>query len=234
MTKEEIDAAIVAVESSISGLEGWVIPFAFLVAIGVAGEAVIGVKQLLNNRELKGLRINEAELITKERAALQKEVSNAKKAAADALLALQKFKAPRWPNEEQQAALISVFRRYPGMVAHFWVYPVGTPDSAPLAMLLSILMKLNGWETASWTIQSGYPSVGGVAVTWRDGEVKNMEAARAIVDTLNGAGIDALAPGPFEIDDKMIEPPNAVPMNGGANQKINVPTIRIFVGTKPQ
>jgi hypothetical protein len=143
----------------------------------------------------------------------------------------EKLLVPRWLTGEQQVDIRSRLAKFPGMIVHLWVYPAGTPDSFALSMLLSLLMKNEGWTTASWTVLSGFPSQGGVAVTWREGSDANKEAAQNLVAGLNAAGIGAIAPGPFEANDETIGPQfPAVPLDSATTA--TPPTIRIFIGTK--
>jgi hypothetical protein len=147
VTKEELDAAITVVESSISGMETWVIPFAILVAVGVAGEAVIGVKQLLNNRELHGLRVKQGEFIDQERAELKTGVAKAEKSAADSKLALEKFKAPRRVDFSNKALEIQL-APFPGTQWDALVAP--DIESRDFLSRLETALRIAKWAQIDW------------------------------------------------------------------------------------
>jgi hypothetical protein len=62
MGKDEVEAAISALETSIATLDTWVLVFAALVAIGVVGEAVLGVRHWMLDGRLRTVRHLESQL----------------------------------------------------------------------------------------------------------------------------------------------------------------------------
>ncbi len=201
-----------------------------IVIIALLVELVSGRIAKHFRAELDGAR--ELQLAT-----LQKEAAVATYRANESALALaelQKKLKPRWLPTEQQVDLMNVAKQFPGMVAHFWIYPEGAPDAYFFAMgLEGNLRDGAGWRTASWVSQSGHPSIGGLLITWRAGSAANKAAAEAIGKVLTAANIAWLPGGEFEQDDKTLGPEGepATPVPGNTNP--SPATIRIFVGQKP-
>lgn len=115
MTKEAVDAAIAAVEGSVTTTDTWVLLFAALVAIGVVGEAVLGIRHWILDGRLHALRTTQSQLHEKELTALRNDTTRlttegdqaraafrgAEARALEAQVALERFKAPRILSAEQ-------------------------------------------------------------------------------------------------------------------------------------
>lgn len=86
ITKEALDLAIKAVEQSIARIDTGVLIFGSLVAIGVTGETVLGIRHWIKDRQLRDLRGIESQMYGREILGLQGEISGAK-ASADQLKA---------------------------------------------------------------------------------------------------------------------------------------------------
>jgi hypothetical protein len=137
----------------------------------------------------------------------------------------------RWLTGEQQSALKAEVEKFPGIIVEIWVYPVGAPDADGFGMILALLMKNAGWSVSRWLMQVGFPSHGGVLITWRDGPELNKNAALGLLSILKAAGISAVAPGPFEANDDAIGPQISAVIEDEQKPTMK-PTIRIFVGSK--
>jgi hypothetical protein len=106
----------------IGNLEKWALFFGILVAIGVAGESVYGIRLYWNNRKLHEIEDRDATAQRKEIARLSNETAEAnvraKEAearAAEANLALERFKAPRTLTAEEFAHVTEAARPFAGM-----------------------------------------------------------------------------------------------------------------------
>jgi len=91
MTKDEVLAAIDTIESSLSTIDFWLWVFGAIVAIGVVGEAALGIAHLLKDAKLHQLRaiessIHETEItkLNNETVRLGTEAETARAAIAEA------------------------------------------------------------------------------------------------------------------------------------------------------
>jgi hypothetical protein len=171
----------------------------------------------------------------KDIARLTVEAEALRTQTAEAQLAARKIEekllVPRWLSGEQQGAIRSKLSEFPGTVAHIWIYPAGTADSFNFAHLLEAVLQHSNWVTASWTVQTGFPSLGGVLVRWRDGNETARNAAHALVNGLKNSGVGAVVGGTFDRDGESMGPQiPAVPVNN--NVAATPPAIIIWVGTK--
>lgn len=104
MTKEEVDAAIVALEGSISSLDTWLWIATAIVALGAIGGAVFVVRHLILDGGLRELSHVETQIHEKELAQLSKDTADANARAREAELALLKFRSPRLPTQAELAS----------------------------------------------------------------------------------------------------------------------------------
>jgi hypothetical protein len=211
-------------------LENWgAVAADCLIALGVYCEIHFGRKASRGEAELRR-RSEQKVAEATERAA------EAQLRAAEADLARVKLEeklAPRQLSLAQRNELIDRLKSFPGMIAHFWIYPAGTADTYWFGDLLYNLVQGAEWDAAKWILTTGIPSpVGGITITWRDGSLVNKQAAETFADGLREAGIYAVASNAFSEHDQTIGPQRqpAIPVLGA----IRPPTIRIFVATKPQ
>jgi hypothetical protein len=211
--------------------------------LGIVALLALGISEVVSHRysERKDELVSEQQAAADrqhndEIARLHLEASQATQRAAEADLARVKLEeklAPRQLSLAQRNELIDRLKRFPGMIAHFWIYPAGTADTYWFGDLLYNLVQGAGRDAAKWILTTGIPSpVGGITITWRDGSPVNKQAAETFADVLRGAGIYAVAPNAFSEDDQTIGPQRqpAIPVLGA----IRPPTIRIFVATKSQ
>jgi hypothetical protein len=167
-TKEEVEAAIAAVEGTIATLDTWVLWFAALVAVGVVGEAVLGVAHWMKDRELRPLRVMQAQLHENEIAQLDKDtarlsadaelaraaIADANARTAEAQLALEKLKTWRSMTCEQQAQIVATLSQFKG--AHFDIAVlVGDPEALNFAGLVGPTLKLAQWEWIEYNHPTG-------------------------------------------------------------------------------
>lgn len=179
MSKEEIEVAIAALETSIRKLDTWVLVFAALVAIGVLGESVLGIWHWLKDRELRPLRITQSQLHERELEVLRNDTARlssetetargeiaksneragvasaeAARANANAAMANQRaaeiMKAAAWRQLSAEQQ-----RRFLTSLAHrsrgkvVLAWIANDPESLGLAVQLSELLTRAQWEIAA-------------------------------------------------------------------------------------
>ncbi len=76
-TKEELELAIKTVEAAISRIDTYVLLFGSLVAIGVTGETILGIRHWIKDRQLRNLRGIEARMHESEILGLQGKIADA-------------------------------------------------------------------------------------------------------------------------------------------------------------
>ncbi len=145
MTKAEVAEAIANLEAFISRLDTAVLIFAALVAIGVVGEAILGVWHWRLDGQMRDLRhaqdqLHETELaqfhLDSEEAKAQ--AAQAEQRAAEASLELAKLKAPRTLRPEQQNRIIAKLNPFGGTK-----FDIGLMPSDPEAeMLLTVVESM--------------------------------------------------------------------------------------------
>jgi hypothetical protein len=170
MTKEAVEAAIAAVENSISTVDTWVLVFAALVAIGVVGEAVLGVRHWILDDRLHSLRVSQSQLHENELTALRNDTARlttqgdearaaiaganeraaeATQKAQEASLELAKFKAPRVLTEEQRGRIVDKLKQFSGTE-----YDIAISDSEPeilsLVFAMELVLSTAGWTELDW------------------------------------------------------------------------------------
>lgn len=121
MGKDEVEAAIRVLEKSISSIDSWLLILTAWVAIGVAGQAVFGVSHWLKERQLRPLRVTQAQLHENELAALRNdtarltaeaEFSRAAIASADERAAIASQRAAEADQKAAEAQLeLAKFRK---------------------------------------------------------------------------------------------------------------------------
>ncbi|MGD1103500.1 MAG: hypothetical protein ABSA59_15730 [Terriglobia bacterium] len=89
ITKEALELAIKAVEESIARIDRGVLLFGSLVAIGVTGETILGVRHWIKDGQLRDLRSIESHMHENETLSLQGKIAdaNARAKGAEALVA---------------------------------------------------------------------------------------------------------------------------------------------------
>lgn len=132
MGKVEVEAAISALETSITTLDTWVLVFAALVAVGVVGEAALGVRHWMLDGRLRTLRHVESQLHENELAQLAKDTADANARAAEAnqkaeqerleRLRLEAVVAPRSLSLDQQRSIANAWKAFAGRKVSLTTY----------------------------------------------------------------------------------------------------------------
>ena len=204
MTKEEVDAAIVALEGSISSLDTWLWIATAIVAIGVIGEVIFGVRHLMLDNSLRELRRVETQIHEEELAQLTKDTADANARAQEAELALTKFRAPRLPTQTELAALTEKIKPFAGTkfdVGHprvdreVWDFlwrlepAIAAAGWVQIDWIGGAVFKKNAWPGDPWYGEMG---VNNVSIEVRpESRAKLMPAAEALSAALEAIGIKA-------------------------------------------
>jgi hypothetical protein len=214
MTKDAVDAAIAALETWGRTVDNWVLICAAGVAIFLAAEVVFSVAHWINERNLRPLRVLQSDFHAKELLELGKSADEAKERAAQAELALEKYKAPRSISVDLRNRIIEQMKQfapqeYTGRVS------AGSDDGWDVWREISLALELAGWTRRPPFPPVGQPPYGppatiasaampGVMVwfpasAWNDVRPKAVALAKALRD--DGNGILA-APGPINPADQ--------------------------------
>jgi hypothetical protein len=184
----------------------WVLVGALLVGVAATYAIVVSGKsrdEALKS-ELAAQNTRAAEL-ARQTEILKLSVGEAEQRAAEAKLALEKFKAPRVLNQEQQSAVSAAVKPFAGTIFDAGIGPKGDPE--PLYLLRSIHAALvrAGWKPVDWTgggetyLEPPMPKVGLTMVTdviidvHPDKWTKFGDAANALASALAAAGIAVIA-----------------------------------------
>ena len=215
LPKEELGAAIAALESRIAAIDTWILILSAIVALGIAGELYCGVAHWLADRALSPLRAEQATLQEVELKKLNTVADDARTRAADAELALAKFRAWRTLTQEQRHQLAEAMRKFSGITFDCAV----TEDKEALGLveIIEDTLKEAGWQELPWgnsqTIaRGGEKSVIGAGVIEAGVSIQSEflqkealnSATHALAATLVGLGIDARA----EISNASMPSPN--------------------------
>lgn len=210
MTKEAVEAAISSLEASLRTVDTWVLISAVVVAIALAAEAGLSISHWIKERELRPLRaqlslLNEAELVT-----LRAAADDARAKAAEAELALAKYREPRHLTEAQVEAVTNAAKRFPKTV--FGQGHTNCSDCSDLLVQIVGALLDAGWtlwnrpsvpkdKPLQWGSPFTVSGVTGVVVAYIDGDAsvgitndKNFRPtseAAALVDALRGADLNA-------------------------------------------
>ncbi|MGC1777091.1 MAG: hypothetical protein WBB34_04040 [Xanthobacteraceae bacterium] len=158
---------------------------------------------------------------------LRKDTAEANARAAEAQLALERYKAPRIILEEDRPKLIAALVNFAGTKAAIYVLGDGPEPNALAASLQNTLSRAL-WDVATWN-WSGAGAATGVIVFPKPGSGTEIDTiCEALVAGLNSVGVGAAKqqwPGPdWDHFGGML--------NGPSNP--TAAPIRIVIGTKPQ
>jgi hypothetical protein len=222
MTRAEIAEVISNLEEFISKLDTWVLIFAALVAVGVVGEAVLGLWHWKLDGRMRDLRRTESQIHEKDLAQLARDTAEANARADEAKLELARLTTPRKFTLGQEHQLSDSLKRFAKTPFDFSVQT--EPEPVALMAQLGEVLKTADWE---WQPvggpivfqKPGMPNVGivslvGIEIQISESKRSDWEAAViALRDGLNAAGIAA----------------NAMAINEGAPEG----AIHIQIGQKP-
>lgn len=167
--------------------------------------------------------------LEKESAALKLGLADANARALEAQLALEKFKAPRWINDEQQKLLVSRLSRFQGVLVDVWLLHAPSQDAAPFAQrILSVLMAAQWKANGVFNLMGGATATGVIIVMRENPSANDRAAAAALLTELNSAGIEAnLQTG---VTDKPVEVLGAFAGPNASNPPSN---LWVAIGSKP-
>lgn len=153
MGKDEVEAAIAALDESLRRTDFWILVFGAIVAISLSIEAIFSVRHWILERQLRPLRVEQTRIHDAELAATQERAASAEARAAEAQLALERFKAPRRLTQEQYDHFIAVMKSYAGTPFDLSVNP--GPESQALMMQIASALEAAGWQWRAAESQSG-------------------------------------------------------------------------------
>ena len=168
----------------------------------------------------------ESALLSADAAASKSEIAKANARAAEAQLALERFKAPRDIETERYLRLIDDLKPFNGTKAAIFILGEG-PEPAHLATILELALERAGWVQHQW-FWSGGGAVSGVVVFYdRDGGDRVESAATNLATSLTTAGVNALVSA-WGHDWNQY----GGMLNGPVNPSPIEASIRIVIGTK--
>jgi hypothetical protein len=140
VTKEEVDAAIAALESWGRSVDTWVLICAAVVAIFLAAEAAFGVAHWLNERQLRPLRAEQARLHELEIVGLNKQIAELNNETAR----LKKKMGPRSIDGDTFIKALEGKAKSPVEI----MFPKENPEAFMLANQIRELLRIAKWEAA--------------------------------------------------------------------------------------
>jgi hypothetical protein len=216
---------------SVYGLANWVLIGALLLGV-VATYAIVKSGKIRDDilRTQLATQTERAALLSKQAEELKLDVAHAAERAAEAELALEKFKAPRTMTSQQQEQFRESLMPYAGRAIDMFLYGE-TTDTVGLSQLLTILLSKSGWHCRIWTVTGGGAVSGVLVVTRPGGGATFEEAAAALVAALKTADVSA----------EKIAVPSAWPdwvtpiglLNGPNWDTNRLASIRLLIGAKP-
>ena len=136
---------------------------------------------------------------------LRKDTAEANARAAEAQLALAKFKAPRMLSETQQGTIADKLRSFAGTTYDAGIGPMGDPEPLYLLKAIAASLARAGWIQVPWTGNSETytePPLAPVGLTMVTNVIVDVHpdqwsklgrAATALAEALKAEGIDAIA-----------------------------------------
>lgn len=202
----EIESLISRVHDLQRSFGSWTTGNVWLVAITVVLAGAVFFTQFMSVRRAKELTQAQSELaVAKDRQLAidlkgkDEKIAEANARAAEAMLALEKFKRPRRLTSEQHALLIEKLKPFAGTE-----YDLAAKDPEPLDLALDIesALRAAGWTIRSWTdggivtnlpgrpFVVGHIVLSGIDVQMRDPDLSN--ARDAFVNALTLAGFEGV------------------------------------------
>jgi hypothetical protein len=209
------------------GLDFWNNLMVASLAFGALAAVVLGISTYVIIRLQKAETVATAEEFSRYKLATEKSISEANARAAEAQLALEKFKTPRSIPQADRPRLIRLLSEYPDTEAAVYILGEG-PEPNALGGSITNLLNQARWKALSW-VWSGAGSAVGVLVFSKPGSTADIEAiCDALVAGLNSVQISAgkqVWPGDWDHFGGMLNGPNPPAPTAAP--------IRIVIGTKP-
>jgi hypothetical protein len=211
------------------GLDAWNNIMIASLAFGALAAVVVGVSTYAIIRLQKLEAQSASAEFERYKLATEKSISEANARAAEAQLALEKFKEPRLILDADKPRLISLWSEFAGTNAAIYVLGEG-PEPTGIGLAIKALLTQSRWSANLWT-WSGIGGFPGVFIFFKPGSTSEITTAcDALVRGLLSIHIDAVTelwPGPdWDHFGGMLNGPNPP-----------APTeapIRIVIGAKPQ
>ncbi len=141
-------------------------------------------------------------------------------------LKLEEKLAPRSFSLQEKTQLVARLKPFSSEPIDIVVFPVGSPDIAPLAEKIERILSESGWIVRTWTDLSG-KQLSGASIAIRDGSNASARlAAGALIDGLNAAGISTNLASDLTTDDFPMPAVGPAPVG-------KIAPIRLFIGSKP-
>jgi hypothetical protein len=209
------------------GLDSWNNIMIASLAFGALAAVIVGVSTYVIIRLQKAEAAATAEEFSRYKLATEKSISDANARAAEAQLALEKFKTPRSIPQADIPRLIRLLLGHAGMEAAIYILGEG-PEPNGLGGSITNLLNQSNWKALSW-VWSGAGSATGVLVLSKPGSGADIEAAcEAVIAALNSVQIltgKQAWPGDWDKFGGMLNGPNPPAPTAAP--------IRIVIGTKP-
>jgi hypothetical protein len=130
--------------------------------------------------------------------------------------------------EAQALHFVEEASKYSGTQVDLWV--IGdTPEPTGIGQIILKILEASGWKTAAWNWTGG-ATLAGIAIVVKDASSSNIDqAANALVDSLNAAGVASARSKWGQDWDKFPGMLNGPPFSADKTAPI-----RIIIGVKPQ
>jgi hypothetical protein len=157
MTKEEVESAIGALEKWSRTVDNWVLICAAFVALFLAAEVVFSVLHWRNEKRLRPLRVEQAQMHAKELAGLGNIAAAANARAAEAELKLAELRKPRHKAlEGNEASIAAVLALFPHTAFDIGMGP-NDGEVEDFIWRLEPILWAAGWKQIDWTYPGGFP-----------------------------------------------------------------------------
>lgn len=204
-------------------------------AAGVATWVVVRLQRIeLANSERE---------FTKYKLDTSKEISEANARAAEAQLALEKFKAPRELDSNAGTPLVEGLKEFAGTRVDVIVNLAGS-DTYFFGNRVYLALHNAGWKAKTWNAIGSFPIAGvavSVSIRREEDPQSRMELSKKlrtagdkIIALLTDAGVEARTGMPFAVEDADGGPIVGHLVSGSVWDPNDIAPIRIIVGPKPQ
>ena len=189
-------------------LDAWNVVMVSFLGVAAMAAVVVGLSTaiIIKLQKQSELESNERiALLVVQGDQLRKDTAEATARAAEAQLALEKFKAPRTLTAAAQGRLKATLNSFAGTIFDIGIGPMGDPEPLYLARSIHLALSAANWTQVGWTgggqtyTEPPMPSLGVTTVSNVIVDVhpnwwpKFKDAAEAFAGALNAEGIDAVA-----------------------------------------